>query len=183
MPCRVGAVRNLRADRGVRPYGLAPTKNASHARRHERRKYRGSTLVYHSRGLLHKAGRRASASPALPDALSAPLHRVACSRWPPLSQKSCGAYSFRSSRYSIVFYSSRLSPPCQGIFTENPDISGDLIAPKRPHCFLDAAERFSDFPPAEKAGAPSRFFPLHPRPEINEYRVVFYSILIFMTFY
>ena len=53
-------------------------------------------------GLFRKAGRRASASPALPDALSAPLHRAACSRWPPLSWKSCDAYSFRSMRYEIT---------------------------------------------------------------------------------
>ena len=46
--CKAG-----RADRGVRPYGLAPTKNASHARRHERRKNRGSTLVYHSMGAFY----------------------------------------------------------------------------------------------------------------------------------
>lgn len=140
-----------RADRGVRPYELAPTKNASHARRHERRK----NSRFHSRlslngGLLRKAGRRASASPALPDALSAPLHRAACSRWPPLSQKSCGAYSFRSMRYSIVFYSSRLSPPCQGIFTEKPDISGDLTAPKRPHLFYTPQKKFQIFRPQKK---------------------------------
>jgi len=52
-------------------------------------------------GLFTLAKRRASASLALPDALSAPLHRAACSRWPPLSWKSCGAYSFRSLRCSI----------------------------------------------------------------------------------
>ena len=46
--CKAG-----RADRGVRPYGLAPTRNASHARGHERRRNRGSTLVYHSMGAFY----------------------------------------------------------------------------------------------------------------------------------
>ena len=47
------------------------------------------------------ASRRASTSPALPDALSAPLGRTAFSRWPSLSWQSSGAYSFRSTRYSV----------------------------------------------------------------------------------
>ena len=88
---------------GRPPLRVAPTKNASHARRHERRKNRGSTLVYHSMGAFYaRPGGGRTASPALPDALSAPLHRAACSRWPPLSWKSCGAYSFRSTRYEII---------------------------------------------------------------------------------
>ena len=91
-----------RADRGVRPYELTPTKNASHARRHERRK----NSRFHSRLSLIRpmtqVTRRASASLTLPDALSAPLCRAACSRWPPLSWQSCGTYSFRSTRYEIT---------------------------------------------------------------------------------
>lgn len=91
-----------RVDRGVRPYELTPTKNASHARRHERRK----NSRFHSRlSLIRPMTQvtwRASASLTLPDALSAPLCRAACSRWPPLSWQSCGTYSFRSTRYEIT---------------------------------------------------------------------------------
>ena len=64
-------------------------------------------------GLFTLAKRRASASPALPDALFAPLHRAACSRRPPLSWQSCGAYSFRSTRYVVYSHFSRLCPWCQ----------------------------------------------------------------------
>ena len=64
-------------------------------------------------GLFTLAKRRASASPALSDALSAPLHRAACSRRPPLSWQSYGAYSFRSLRCSVNSHFSRLCPWCQ----------------------------------------------------------------------
>ena len=65
------------------------------------KRLRGSTLVYHSSPAITQAMRRASTSLALPDALSAPLGRTAFSRWPSLSWQSAGAYSFRSTRYSV----------------------------------------------------------------------------------
>ena len=101
---RGGALLRPRVTTKVAPTTFFyPPKKASHTRRHERRKIsRFHSRLSLNRGLFRKAGRRASASPALPDALSAPLHRAACSRRPPLSQKSCGAYSFRSSRYEII---------------------------------------------------------------------------------
>ena len=41
-------------NRAIDPYGFAVIgKNASHARRHERRKFRGSTLVYRSNRPIH----------------------------------------------------------------------------------------------------------------------------------
>ena len=64
---------------------------------------------------LTRTRRRASTSPALPDALHSSLRRTASSRRRFLSVHWAFCYSFRSSRYSITpQYTSKLPTACQG---------------------------------------------------------------------
>ena len=135
-------------------------KNASCTRRYKRRRIAVPLSFLTQTRPLTRARRRASTSPALPDALPDPRRRRAFSRRRALSALWNDRYSFRSSHYAVfmVYYISRVPRVCQEIFPRP-------VRPASPHDKIPSWNIL--FPlqiPASYGTLNRLYFPRSPRP-------------------